>query len=77
MSNCMEEEEMKVKMIIFHTPDEFREMLVKTVPHLADVFDSLVKSLVESSAYTEKEAKTIIAVEMFNSIQNMLKAKKK
>ena len=57
-----------VKLIIQFTPKEFRDQVLTKIPvkkrgeeTLADIFDLLVKSLVETAGLSEKEAQAFAA----------------
>ena len=63
-------EEGKAKVTVTMTPVEFRDKILVKIPTrgkktLADVFDMLVKSLVETAGLTEKEAQAFAAPEFW------------
>ena len=66
----IEIEEGKVKVVVAMTPVEFRNKILMKIPTrgegtLADVFDMLVKSLVETAGLTEKAAQAFVAPEFW------------
>lgn len=61
----------KIKITIILTPDEFRKTLP---PKLKEVYDRLLNILLEYGI-DEKEAKTIVAIEMAQAMQDLLKEK--
>jgi len=66
----IEIEEGKVKVVVAMTPVEFRDKILVKIPTrgketLADVFDMLVKSLVETAGLTKKEGQAFVAPEFW------------
>jgi len=70
-------EEGKAKVTVTMTPVEFRDKILVKIPTrgkktLADVFDMLVKSLVETAGLTEKEAQAFAAPEFWKVLHPVL-----
>ena len=61
-----EEGEKPLKVEIKITPDEFRKMLPE---ELKKAFDAIVSNLIQCTALSEKEAKTLVAHEMLKALK--------
>ena len=64
----------KIDINIRYTPQELRDQVLTKIPTrtnetLADVFDSLVKSMVEIAGFSEGEAQSLIAPEFLKILQ--------
>ena len=62
---------MKIKLNLYLTPDEFRELLPIYSPELQKVFDELCKKLEEIAGISEDEAKTIVAQIMLEELKKV------
>jgi hypothetical protein len=66
----------KVTIQVSYSAKEFRDIVLTKIPTrgdetLADVFDMLVKSLVETAGLTEEEAQAFAAPGFMDSLKNM------